>query len=180
MRKVGQDINTSLGRATSGLNSFSAGIDPVRGQLTALSVGAGLLSGLGIKTAASFEEVNIQLVGMTGSLDAATALTEKLRKDAARAGLPFADMLQMAKQLLPSLEGSTDQLESWAKLVRRVAVLNPQEGLAGAAFRGQRGNLQRWHRPGEPGRTLQHLTACYCAPRSKPTGVTWRRRLTRC
>ena len=134
MRKVGQEINTSLGRATSGLNSFSAGINKVRGQLTALSVGAGLLSGLGIKTAASFEEVNIQLVGMTGSFDAATALTEKLRKDAARAGLPFADMLQMAKQLLPSLEGSTDQLESWAKLVRRVAVLNPQEGLAGAAF----------------------------------------------
>lgn len=140
-RRVGQEVNKAMGgiaqgvqRAESAFVRLSKGIGRLRGELTALSVASGLLTGLGLRTAGSFEEAEIQLSGMVGGLGQARVLIEDLRKRAAAAGVPFADMLAVATRLLPTMQGNTEELEKWYDLTRRVAVLNQREGLAGAAF----------------------------------------------
>ena len=109
-------------------------IGSLRGELTGLSIGAGLLTGMGLKVASGFQEADIKLSGMTGSIEKAQELTAVLRKQAAAAGLPFQDMLNMATRLLPTLGGNTKELEKWYDIVKRTAVLNAQEGITGAAF----------------------------------------------
>lgn len=134
MRRVGQNTGKSFTGIARGARTFSAEINKVNRELTALGIVGGIISAMGIRAAASFEEVQVQLVGMTGSLEAASELAEQLRARAAAAGLPFADLLQAAKQLLPTLEGNTEELGAWLDLTRRVAVLNQREGIQGAAF----------------------------------------------
>jgi len=140
-RGVSQQVAQSFGaidaaakRTSNSLASFSRGIGQVRGELAGLSIGAGILSGMGLKTAASFEEAEIMLRGMAGGAKQATALVATLRQQAQAAGLPFADMLQVARRLLPTFQGNTKELERWYDIIRRVAVLNSQEGVQGAAF----------------------------------------------
>jgi len=134
MRRVGQNIGNAFSGIERKARTFSAEVSKVNRELTALGIVGGIISAMGIRAAASFEEVTIQLRGMTGSMEKATELTEQLRKSAADAGLPFADLLQAAKQLLPTLEGNTEQLQGWLDLTQRVSVLNQREGITGAAF----------------------------------------------
>lgn len=132
-RNFGQ-IDNAVKRTSAGLASFSAGIGRIRGEIAGLGVVAGVLGGLGVRTAAGFEEAEIRLEGMLGNLGAARSLMDDLRKRAAAAGVPFADMLGVATRLLPTMQGNTRELERWFDLTRRVAVLNQQEGVQGAAF----------------------------------------------
>lgn len=141
IKSVSADISKALGginiaaqKAEGGLSRLSGNVGKVRGELSAIGLASGLIAGLGLKTAGSLQEINIQLTGMTGSESKAVALMASLRAQAKAAGAPVGDMLQAAKQLLPSLEGNTKELEKWLPLVRRVATLNPREGIAGAAF----------------------------------------------
>lgn len=154
VKRVGRDINQSitgnLGKASTAVDSFtekfrggigridlksiSRGIKDIRGELLAVGVAAGALTGIGLQTAGGIQEARVQLKGMTGSLESAEALISSLREQANASGIPFADMLAASRQLLPTLEGSTEELEKWLPIVRRVAVLNQREGVAGAAF----------------------------------------------
>lgn len=141
VRSVATDVSRQMGaidtatkRTQSQFMALSRGIGQIKGELTGLALGAGALSGLGLRVAASFEEADIKLSGMTGSIENAQKLTAELRKQAAAAGLPFQDMLNMATRLLPTLGGNTKELEQWYDIVKRTAVLNAQEGITGAAF----------------------------------------------
>lgn len=105
-------------------------------QLIALSATSGLLLRETTRTAGSLEESQILLEGMVGSTRRAVNLMDELRRQASRAGLPFSDMVAVATQLLPTLQGNTSELEKWFEIVRRTASLNqgPRGGLEGAAF----------------------------------------------
>lgn len=127
-------IDASAKRTAITLGGISRGIGQIKGELTGLSIGASILTGMGVKTAASFQESAIKLAGMTGGIDKAQKLMDDLRKKSAAAGIPFADMLATAERLLPTFQGNTKELERWYNLVRRVAVLNATEGMTGAAF----------------------------------------------
>jgi hypothetical protein len=140
-RAVSQQVAQSFGaidaatkRTQARLADISRGVGEIKGELTGLSIGAGLLSGIGLNMAGSMEEAQIKLAGMLRSVDKANALMADLRKRAAAAGLPFNDMLAVAVRLLPTLQGNTEELDKWYGLARRVAVLNPLEGMSGAAF----------------------------------------------
>ncbi len=141
VRSVATDVSRQMGtidtatkRAQAQFAALNQSIGGLRGELSGLSIGAGVLTGTGLKVAASFEEADIKLSGMTGSIENAQKLTAELRKQAAAAGLPFQDMLNMATRLLPTLGGNTKELEKWYDVVKRTAVLNAQEGITGAAF----------------------------------------------
>jgi len=134
MRRVGQTIGNAFSGLERSARTFSTEIKKVNKELTALGIAGGIISAMGIRAAASFEEAQVQLVGMTGSLEAASDLAEQLRDRAAKAGLPFSDLLAAAKQLLPTMQGNTEELEQWLDLTRRVSVLNQREGITGAAF----------------------------------------------
>lgn len=127
-------IDAAAKRTESSLLRVSRSIGQMRGELTGLSIGAGIIAGLGVKTAAGFQESAIKLAGMTGGIASATKLMEDLRKKAFAAGLPFQDMLATAERLLPTFQGNTKELDRWYSLIRRTAVLNPTEGMTGAAF----------------------------------------------
>lgn len=141
VKSIAEIIGRSMGsidvgtrKAETGFARLNARIGGLRSELAGLSVGAGLLSGLGTSTAASFQESAIKLSGMVGGMEKADALMDDLRKKSAAAGLPFADMLATAERLLPTFKGNTKELERWYNLVRRTAVLNATEGMTGAAF----------------------------------------------
>lgn len=141
VRSVATDVSRQMGtidaaakRTQATFLSLSRGIGQIKGELTGLSVGAGILTGLGVKTAANFQESAIKLAGMVGGMQKAQALMDDLRKKSAAAGIPFADMLATAERLLPTFQGNTKELERWYALVRRVSVLNATEGMTGAAF----------------------------------------------
>lgn len=141
VRGVGVDVTRSFGsidaavkRTEANLGRISRGVGAIRGELGAISLGAGVLNTIGLGAAASFQEADIKLSGMTGGIANAQKLTAELRKQAAAAGIPFADMLNMATRLLPTLGGNTKELEKWYDVVKRTAVLNAQEGISGAAF----------------------------------------------
>lgn len=141
VRSVASDVSRQMGaidvatkRTQAQFTALSRGIGQIKGELTGLTVGAGALTGLGIKTAGSFQESAIKLAGMVGGMQKAQALMDDLRKKSAAAGIPFADMLATAERLLPTFQGNTKELERWYALVRRVSVLNATEGMTGAAF----------------------------------------------
>jgi hypothetical protein len=78
-RRVGQQIGGAFSGLERSARTFSTEISKVNRELTALGIAGGIISAMGIRAAASFEEVQVQLVGMTGSLEAATELAEQLR-----------------------------------------------------------------------------------------------------
>ncbi len=132
-RAFGQ-IDAAAKRTEAAFLRVSKTVGKLKGELLGISVGAGLIAGMGLRVAGSYEEAAIKLSGMTGGIENAIKLQEQLRKQAAAAGLPFEDMLAVATRLLPTLEGNTKELENWYDVVKRTAVLNQQEGVAGAAF----------------------------------------------
>lgn len=134
MQRVGQDIARSVQPINTALRNAQRTIREFRTEIAAIGAVGGVISAIGIRTAAGFEEATVMLTGMTGSLADAERLMANLREQAAEAGVPFADMLAATRVLLPSLEGNTAELEKWFNLVRRTAVLNQREGIAGAAF----------------------------------------------
>lgn len=131
---LGTRIGAGLKTAGASVDQFSKKIGGLRGEIAAVGVAGAALSIIGLKTASNIEEATIQLKGLTGSTEEAAKLMELLRERASKVGVPFADILSASKQLLPTLEGNTAELEKLLPLVQRVAVLNRQEGLAGAAF----------------------------------------------
>lgn len=140
-KRAGQEMERALRgagneavKAESRMKRFGRSLRNLKGELTAVALAGGALSVIGINTAASIEEAEIKLKGLTGSQVEAVKLMKQLRVEAKAAALPFGDVLQMSTMLLPSLEGNTAELGKWFDLVKRVSVLNPQEGLRGAAF----------------------------------------------
>lgn len=127
-------IDASAKRLEANVLRVSRGIGSMRSEIAGIGLLGGVLTGLGLKFSASMQESAIKLAGMTGSVANATKLMEDLRKKAFAAGLPFQDMLATAERLLPTFKGNVAELDRWYNIVRRVAVLNPTEGMTGAAF----------------------------------------------
>jgi hypothetical protein len=134
MRGVGQSINQSMTQTATGVRRLGGALRELRGEIAAVGIGAAVLTGLGLKTAGGLEEAKIQLTGIVGNERDAVRLMEDLRKSAAKAGVPFSDILAFTNQLLPALKGNTTELERYLDLARRLATRRPSEGLAGAAF----------------------------------------------
>jgi len=108
-------------------------IEKVRGELLGLSAAAGGLTAIGLTTAGNLQVARVQLSGLLGGLQKSTDYTEQLRKKAAAAGMPFNEMLKIATTLLPALKGNTAELDRYANIADRMAVLKPELGAAGAA-----------------------------------------------
>lgn len=140
-KRVGAAVATHLGQMTRAATTaegrflrLSNAIGKMQGQLGALALSGGILTGFGVAAASNLENAKIMLQGMVGSTEKAAKLMDELRKQAAATGRPFSQMLSVATQLLPTFQGSTKELEKWIPLASRLAVIQPAEGLAGAGF----------------------------------------------
>lgn len=155
VQRAGKNIKASIGGAAASVDVFidkfraagagadnfgtrikklGRGVNELRGELLAVGVAGAVLTKVGLGAAASFQDARVQLKGLVGSEKEAVALMERLRTSASKAGVPFSEVLAASTKLLPTLEGNTAELEKWLPIVRRVAVLNRQEGISGAAF----------------------------------------------
>lgn len=134
MTEAFKEVDKAAKKPKSAFVALASDIQKVRGEVAGLSAAAGVLSGIGLSVASNMQAAAIQFTGLTGGIKQANVLMADLRKKGLAAGIPFNDMLKAAKQLLPTLEGNTQALDTYARLARRVAVLNPAEGISGAAF----------------------------------------------
>jgi hypothetical protein len=128
-----EKIGAGANKTKSPLMGLVNDIDKVKGELIGLSAAAGGLTAIGLTTAGNLQVARVQLSGLLGGLQQSTAYTEALRKKAAAAGMPFNEMLKIATTLLPALKGNTDELDRYANIADRLAVLKPEMGAAGAA-----------------------------------------------
>jgi hypothetical protein len=136
VKQITDAFNNIKGGAQStkpALVGLSNDIQAVRGEIIALSAGAAALTGIGLTTAGNLQVARVQLSGLLGGIQQSTAYTEQLRKKAAAAGMPFNEMLKIATTLLPALKGNTDELDRYANIADRLAILRPEMGAAGAA-----------------------------------------------
>jgi hypothetical protein len=147
VERAGTVTKTSVKQITDAFNNIKGGasgtkpalvglandIGKVRGEIIALSAGAAALTGIGLTTAGNLQVARVQLSGLLGGIQKSTAYTEELRKKAVAAGMPFGEMLKIATTLLPALKGNTDELDRYANIADRLAVLKPEIGAAGAA-----------------------------------------------
>lgn len=126
-----QDAWRQGGRA---VQAFVSDIRTMRSELVALSAAGAAFTGFGVRAAANLQDVRTELTGIAGGTQQANRLMRTLRDQASELKVPFDGVLQVARQILPTLEGNTDELERYLDLTRRLAVRNQREGLAGAAF----------------------------------------------
>jgi len=130
MNKAG----AAAGSAQSKYEGFGTTVKKLTGEMLALTAATAALAAIGLKTASNIQNATIQLKSMTGSLEDANKLMDQMRAKGREAAVPFEQMIDLAIKLLPQLQGNTAELDRWIDLSRRLSVLNPKEGLSGAAF----------------------------------------------
>lgn len=133
-RRLGGSLRSSLASGVQSLAAVGRQANQLRGELLAIGAAGAVFTGLSLRAAGSLQESQIVLEDMVGSQERANALMSSLREQARAAGIPFGDLLQSSRLLLPTLNRNTDELEKWIPLVKRVATLNAREGVTGAAF----------------------------------------------
>lgn len=133
-RNVGNQIRSGLASGTAAAQQQAGAFGVLRGELVRLSLATAGFFAVGSGAAAYYEEAMVVLTGMTRSQTKAVELNEKIRDTARGMGVAYGEVLHATRLILPTMEGQTDQLEEQWQLIRRVAVLNPAQGMAMAAF----------------------------------------------
>jgi hypothetical protein len=138
VRQSVQSINGQMSQigkgASASLQQVRQEIQKIQGPLTALTVaGAGFIA-LGLKSADNLKAARIQLSGMLGGMDKANALIKNLQDEALKTGKGFGSILTATRLLLPTLENNTEELDRYLGIAIRLSVLNPTQGIEGAAF----------------------------------------------
>lgn len=134
MAKAFDKVDRGAKRASSSMQRIGTTVRKLRGEIAGLSLAAAGIATIGLRMAANLENAHVVFKNMLGSVQEADRLMAKLRESAEAAALPYGDMVMAAQMLLPALEGNVGELDKYLGLVRRLAALNPAQGMQGAAF----------------------------------------------
>lgn len=132
-KRMGGIIRDAGQRGAADLQKLSGGIRSIRGELQGLSVGAGILTGLGLRAAGNLEQAEIQMRGLTGSVEAGTAAMDRFRQISLDTGAPLLGIVEAFQILGPLVNNDVQEFERLLDLARRLAVRNPAQGVTGAA-----------------------------------------------
>lgn len=110
------------------------GLQGIANSFKFISLAAGGFIVKGLQSADTVEQITIRFQGLVGSEAEAEALMERIGERAQELGQPIRAAQQAAAALFPTLKGNVDLLDTYVGLASRLAAVNPQEGLAGAAF----------------------------------------------
>lgn len=102
--------------------------------MAALSAAGAKVFNIGTTGAGFLEQQQIAFNALTGSQENGIALMKQLQKASADLKIPFNDIVVATRTILPTLEGSTEQLSKQLDIIRRVNTMNPKQGIASAAF----------------------------------------------
>ncbi|HKI69924.1 MAG TPA: hypothetical protein VKA67_10070, partial [Verrucomicrobiae bacterium] len=149
MRRVGQDIRGSLDNAGRGAMSFSEGIRAIRSELVAVGAAGAILTKIGLDGAKSIRNYRVSFTQLLGDERQATELMRQLTDQANMFGLEVEETWQLARALLPSLEGNTEELGKFVTQAALLASTNPLKSTVDASraiqeyLSGQTISLQR-------------------------------------
>ncbi len=130
----GMQIKRSIGGSTPEIEKQQVAFEGLTREIRRLTMAATALFTIGIGAASFFEEARVVLTGLVRDEQKALVLNEKIRDTAREMGVSYGELLHATRLILPTMEGQTDELEAQWALIRRVAVLNPAQGIAMAAF----------------------------------------------
>ena len=130
----GMQIKRSIGGSTPAIEKQQQAFQGLTREIQRLTIAATALFTVGIGAASFFEEARVVLTGLVRDEQKALELNEKIRDTAREMGVSYGELLHATRLILPTMQGQTDELEEQWALIRRVAVLNPAQGIAMAAF----------------------------------------------
>lgn len=118
-------IDSSAKRSRSSFMSMSDSITSLRGELVALSVGAGILTNFGLTGAKNLRNYTLAFKQFVGTQEEAEKLTARLITQANRYGLEWEGVAQLGRALLPSLKEGAKDLDAWVSRAARLRSLFP-------------------------------------------------------
>ncbi len=140
-------INGSFKQAgSSGAKSFNdteksiKNIDnQIQGVIRAAQTLAGVFASikmveLGAETSQALVAAQVRFEAITGSAQKATAQIGRIRDSAKAMGVPVNQALDTFASIAPLLQKGKSQLDAYVPVMARLAVLEPMQGLEGAAF----------------------------------------------
>ncbi len=119
--------NSDFGRVTQGLREAE---QAMRGY----SLAAGAAVAYGLAQAQNMNRNNALLRVFTGSQERAVRVQSQLRDIAAQTGQAYANVLESAVAILPSVGRYNIDLQRTLSIVQRLGLLDPAQGTQGAAF----------------------------------------------
>ena len=127
IRRVGQQMSDAFKPVGQTIQGVQRDIASMKQELTGISVGAGLLTGFGLKAARDVRNYRIRFRELTGDFESADELMEDLKEQANLFGIELTEVYQMGATLLPVLEGGTAELDEWVKRAALLQTLNPMK-----------------------------------------------------
>jgi hypothetical protein len=130
-REIGGQTDAGVRQAETALNRLQSSLQSVtRG----ISLALGAIAGLGVASAQSVKSLEARFRLLAGSEEQATKQLATLREMADKTGQPFLQLVEGATAIMPALRGTNGELDKTLGLVQRLAILDPAQGVAGAAF----------------------------------------------
>lgn len=143
--RIGAATQTAKGHMVT----FGQGVQQVRAELTAVGVAAGILTKIGLDGAKSIRNYRVSFKNLLGDEQQAIDLMSKLTDQANDFGIEVEEVWQLARALLPSLKGNTEELDEFVKRAALLASTNPLKSTVDASraiqeyLSGQTISLQR-------------------------------------
>src|SRR5690606_9630573 len=149
MQRVGQDIAKSVQPIDTALKTAQRTIREFRGELLAIGTAGAVLTRIGLSGAQAMRNYRVSFQQLLGSEREAVRLMGQLTDSANQFGIEVTEVWQLARALLPTLEGNTEELDKFVKRAALLASTNPLKSTADAAraiqeyLAGQTISLQR-------------------------------------
>lgn len=118
----------------SNLGQIQQGIDAAQRSMNKLSVAAGLFTAGGLAAAQQVQRLNALMLVLSGSQQKANQRMAELRAIADRTGQSFLQVAEGALAILPAVGRANVDLGQTLSIMQRLAVLDPAQGVQGAAF----------------------------------------------
>jgi hypothetical protein len=120
--------------AASDLGTIQRGVSGLSQSFAGVSIAAAAFNTVGITQAQRLQRINGLFVVLSQSEQLAQQRLEQLRQTAERTGQPFLDLAESALAILPAVGRANVDLEQTVSIIQRLAVLDPAQGVEGAAF----------------------------------------------
>lgn len=133
-QKTGITIKRSFDDSIKSLEKFGKTASQIGRDFAPISIGAGLIAGLGLKTAGSIENLNTKFKSLAGSQARADVLMKNLADSAKKFNLPVLATQQSFAGLVPFIGQSQAALNQYIGIAARLQVLNPLATTEDAVF----------------------------------------------
>ena len=131
LQTIGPSTQSGVRQANSALNSLKQQVGAVT---QVLNIALGTITAIGVRSANHMRAINGLFLTLAGSQEQANKYMAQLEEVAERTNRPMTTLLESANGLLPALRNTNASLGQTLMLAQRLAILDPAQGMAGAAY----------------------------------------------